>query len=139
MDNIRVGRFFAPPPLSVKLPSCHPCLIWQKWTKQHTDVMFRPMASIHQLHLMESNPSRPTHGKMSWGWISQGCYPKLMVRSSEVTARSNKLKTRETSLFLLLLLQLCSLEMSMMARSILDPNHGPIPRKGKRVIKGLEG
>ena len=27
------------------------------------------------------NPS--THVKMSWGWISQGCHPKVMVRSSQ--------------------------------------------------------
>ena len=30
---------------------------------------------------MEFNPS--THVRMGWGWISQGCYPKVMVRSSQ--------------------------------------------------------
>ena len=33
--------------LPIKSPWRHPCLIWQKWTKQHTDVMFRLKASIH--------------------------------------------------------------------------------------------
>ena len=31
------------------------------------------------LHLMNPNPS--THGDMDWGWASQGCYTKVIVRS----------------------------------------------------------
>ena len=36
---------------------------------------------VLQINLMNSNPS--THGDMSWGWASQGYYPKVMTRSSQ--------------------------------------------------------
>ena len=60
------------------------------------DQMKKRLSSLDQwlvlrIHLMNPKPS--THGDMSWGWASQGYYPKVMTSSSlKVTGRSNQLK-----------------------------------------------
>ena len=66
----------------------------------------------------------------------------LMLCHLKVTARSNQLKISENNLFLLILLQLCSLEMPMMAWSIPNPNtdqYQETPQKVPGWLKGLRG
>ena len=59
-ENRRVGGFFHSLPFKSSL--CQYCLTWQKWSKQHTDVIFWPMVNIHRLHLIGPNLSE--HVKM---------------------------------------------------------------------------
>ena len=80
------------------------------------------MASTLNTTWMNPNLSRPTPGAMGWGWASQGCYPKVITRSSQGHRKVKQLKIGENSLFLLGLLQFNSLEMLMVVKTHLDPS-----------------
>ena len=72
---------------------------------------------VLQIHLM--NPNRSTCGDMRWGWASQGYYPKVMPRSDQ---GHGKVKSALNSLFVFVLFQFSSLEMSMVVKPHLDPS-----------------
>ena len=62
------------------------------------------------------NRSEPNpNGDMGWGWASYGSYPKVMVRSSQFHSKVKSAPHGRQYLMLVVLLQLRSLVMSMMA------------------------
>ena len=78
-----------------------------------------------QLNLLNHNPSTFTHGDMGWGLVLQGCYSKIMARSSQSHIKVKSGQAGENSLFLVFLLRFCSLEKSMVIKSHLDISYGP--------------
>ena len=83
--------------------------------------MFGPMGSTYIIYTNIFDESQPEctwwH---DWGWASRGYYHKVMTKSSQ--GHRNQLQVGEHSLFLLVLLQFSSLEMSMVVETPLDPS-----------------
>ena len=95
-----------------------------------------------QLNLLNHNPSTFTHGDMGWGLVLQGCYSKIMARSSQSHIKVKSGQAGENSLFLVFLLRFCSLEKSMVIKSHLDISNGPYEnnprgRRGNIRITGV--
>ena len=89
-----------------------------------------------QLNLLNHSPSTFTHGDMGWGLVLQGCYSKIMTRSSQCHIKVKSGQVGENVLFLVFLLQFCSLEMVI--KSHLDISNGPYknnPRGHKGNIR----